>query len=143
MILPDVNVLIYAFDEESPRHSEYAQWLERAVNDPEDIALFDPVLSGFVRIVTHPRVFTHPAPTPVALSFVTALVNSHSARWLRSSPEMWNALSSFVDDDDKIKGNMVPDALIAAAAVVHGAKIATADRGFSRFPGVISFDPAR
>ncbi|WP_167131170.1 TA system VapC family ribonuclease toxin [Paramicrobacterium chengjingii] len=142
MILPDVNVLIYAFDEESPRHSEYARWLERAVISPEDIALFDPVLSGFVRIVTHPRIFAHPAPTPVALSFVTALVNSRSARWLRSSSDMWTTLNSFVPDDDGIRGNLVPDALIAAAAVAHGARIATSDRGFARFPGAISFDPA-
>lgn len=142
MIVPDVNVLVHAFNSESPKHDSYADWLDKLVNGPEEIGLFDPVLSGFVRIVSHPRVLVRPAPTAVALSFVTTLSGSPSARWLRGSPALWEALDKFVASDEGIRGNLVPDALIAAAAVVHGARVATADRGFARFPGLSFFDPA-
>ncbi|WP_437584302.1 TA system VapC family ribonuclease toxin [Paramicrobacterium sp. CJ85] len=141
MILPDVNVLVYAFDEASPHHEEYSRWLTSTLSGREELALFDPVLAGFVRIVTHPRIMVRPADTRVALEFVDILATAPRARWIRSSSEIWATLNDFVTHDAGIKGNLIPDALIAAAAIANGARVATADRGFSRFPGVQFFDP--
>ncbi len=56
---------------------------------------------------------------------------------------MWAAFAGFAAGDDAVRGNLVPDAWLAALAVAHGCRVATADRGFSRFPGLESFDPAR
>jgi hypothetical protein len=60
MLLPDVNVLVYAFRTEDPRHAEYQAWLAALVNGPGAYAMSELVLSSFVRVVTHPRIFRHP-----------------------------------------------------------------------------------
>lgn len=73
MILPDVNVLIYAHREESPNHEGYRAWLEELLGSGEPYGIADIVLSGFLRIVTHPKIFDPPTPLETALSFVQAL----------------------------------------------------------------------
>jgi predicted nucleic acid-binding protein len=67
MMLPDVNILVYAFRGESPGHEEYRTWLEGLINGREAYGLADLVCSGFLRVVTHPRTFGSPAPANLAL----------------------------------------------------------------------------
>ncbi len=141
MILPDVNVLVYAFRPEAARHDAYARWLSDVVAGAEELALHDTVLSGFVRIVTNRRVMADPAPTTAALEFVTALRRAPRAHWLPAGHRSWEALDRLVGDDHGIRGNRVPDAHLAALAVTHGCRLATADRGFARYPGLRWFDP--
>jgi toxin-antitoxin system PIN domain toxin len=142
VILPDVNVLVYAFDADAVGHSAYSEWLGRSLTGREDFALSDPVLSGFVRIVTHPKIMPKPAPTNRALEFVSALIDAPASRWLVSSAATWSTFGRLTEGDRAIKANLVPDAYLAAVALTNGARIATADRGFARFPGVSWFDPA-
>lgn len=142
MILADVNVLVYAFRREADRHQVYASWLARVVDGEDELALFDPVLSGFVRIVTNPRFVADPAPTATALDFVARLRGAERARWIPAGHQTWETLGRLVGDDQGIRGNLVPDAHLAAAAVAHGSRLATADRGFARYPGLRWFDPA-
>src|ERR1700675_4442894 len=56
VILPDVNVLVYAYREDAPRHERYRHWLEGVLTGRESYGVSDLVLAGFVRVVTHPRV---------------------------------------------------------------------------------------
>lgn len=142
MILPDVNVLVYAFRSEALRHETYAQWLRTLVAGSEELALHDPVLSGFVRVVTNPRVMADPAPAGIALAFVTELRRAARARWVPAGHRSWDALDGLVAGDRGIRGNRVPDAHLAAVAIAHGCRLATADRGFARYPGLRWFDPA-
>ena len=142
MILPDVNVLVYAFRREAQRHEMYAEWLARVVDGSDELALHDPVLSGFVRIVTSPRILADPAPTTLAVEFVSRLRAAARARWVPSSNPAWETLGRWTAEDPGIRGNVVPDAHLAATAVVHGCRLATADRGFARYPGLRWFDPA-
>ena len=72
----DVNVLVYAHRPESPDHDRYRAWLEQARHSHEPLALSSSVLSGFVRVVTHHRVFREPTPLAVALDFVQGLQSS-------------------------------------------------------------------
>jgi predicted nucleic acid-binding protein len=60
VIAPDVNVLLYAFREDSARHAEYHAWLQNTLNGTEPVALFEPVLSAVLRIATHPGIFNRP-----------------------------------------------------------------------------------
>ena len=142
MILTDVNVLVHAFREEAQQHQVYADWLTGLINGTDELALHDPVLAGFVRVVTHPRVFAEPAPASAALAFVSALREAAQARWVPSGHQSWEVLGRFVAGDKAIRGNLTPDAHLAATAVAHGCRLATADRGFARFPGLRWFDPA-
>lgn len=142
MILPDVNTLVYAFRVESRLHQPYRTWLDDLVAGAEELALVDTALSGVVRIVTNRAVFHDPAPVADALDFVDWIVAAARPRWISSGGATWRQLRRFADHDTGITGNRVPDAYLAALAVTHGASLATADRGFARFPGLRFFDPA-
>lgn len=141
MILPDVNVLIYAFYEHADQHQVYADWLNQARSDGEELLLPDSVLLGFLRIVTSPRIYQDPAPMSAALAFASALRSGRRARTVEDLGSVWSAFERLVASDRQIKGNLVPDAHIAAVAISHKAQVATRDRGFSRFPGLNWFDP--
>ena len=73
MISCDVNVLIYAHNADDPRHVEYLDWLEAAVNGDRPFGLPSLVCSGFLRIVTHPKVLTRPLATEDALDILERL----------------------------------------------------------------------
>jgi toxin-antitoxin system PIN domain toxin len=141
MILPDVNVLVFAFKRESQRHDAYAAWLRQVLAGPEEIALVDAVLAGFVRIVTNSRMYAEPAPTDLALAFVQRLRTARASRWLDPGDAVWDRLGSLVAVDGHLRGNRVPDAFLAATALTHGARLATDDRGFGRYDGLRFFHP--
>lgn len=143
MILPDANVLIYAFRTDVPQHERCAAWLEGAVRGGNDLALCEAVISGFLRIVTHPRVVSPPTPMEQALGFVRWLVESPGVHWLGPAPAVWDTLDRIVSEDRGVRGNLVPDAYLASLCLAHGAAIATADRGFARFEGLKRIDPTR
>ena len=141
MILPDVSVLIYAFYENVDEHSAYAHWLNQARRDGEDLLYPDSVLLGFLRIVTSPRIYAQPAPLGQALAFTAALRRGLRSRTVEDHESVWTAFDRLVSGDAQIRGTMVPDAYLAAVAISHKARLATRDRGFSRFPGLNWFDP--
>lgn len=140
MILTDVNVLVYAFRREADQHEAYADWLQRLVGGSDELALHDLPLVGMVRIVTSPRIVATPAPLAIALAFVERLRGARRARWLPSGAATWVTLERLAAQDRHLGGNL-PDAHLAALALAYGCRLATADRGFSRFPGLDWFDP--
>lgn len=79
LILHDVNVLVYVHRHDSARHSDYRSWLERLLDSDRAFGICDLVLSGFLRVVTHPRVFGDPTPLPLAMQFVSSLRNHPNA----------------------------------------------------------------
>ena len=141
MIVPDVNVLVHAYRREMVDHADYAAWLNDVVAGSEDLGLVEPVLTGFVRIVTHRRIFGEPAPTSKAIGFVRGLRAGRRARALSATDAVWTTLAALVDGDRNVHGNRVPDAWIASMALAHGGVVATRDAGFRRFAGLRSFDP--
>jgi hypothetical protein len=141
MILPDVNVLVYAYRREADDHDAYAAWLITLVAGQDELALADHCLTGFLRIVTNPRIFADPAPTSGALAFVDRLRTARRGRPVAATPATWDVLAGHIAQDRGIRGNLVPDAYLAALSVSHGCRLATGDRGFARFPGLEFFDP--
>lgn len=142
MIIPDVNVLVYAYDNASDRHERCAQWLGTSLAAPDPVALVDPVLSGFLRVVTNPRIFSEPATTASAMEFVDALIDAPASVWLPANRAVWRTFSDLTRRDAAIRGQHIPDAYLAALAIANGARLATADRGFSRYDGLVWFDPS-
>jgi len=141
MIVPDVNILVYAFRADSAEHQTYAPWLNQTLTR-EAIGVSETILSGFVRIVTHPRITTVPAPIDAAMAFAHSLVAAPRTHWLTAGAPSWNRLETLTAVDQGIRGNLVPDAYIAALTLANGARLATRDRGFGRFPDLRWFDPA-
>jgi toxin-antitoxin system PIN domain toxin len=135
MRLPDVNVLIYAHREDAPEHDLYATWLKDLATGPEPFALSEIVMSGFVRIVTNPKIFTPATPMETALAFCHSLVRRPQSVLVVPTHRHWRI---FVDlcQRAKIKGPLVTDAYLAALAIEHGCELVTTDSDFSRFEGL-------
>jgi toxin-antitoxin system PIN domain toxin len=135
MLLFDVNVLVYAHREDAPNHQEYRKWLEDIINGDEAYGMADIVLSGFLRIVTHPRVFNSPSTMDAALAFANQVRRQPNCVLISLGPRHWEIFTRLCQSAG-VKGNLVPDAYLAALAIESGSEWITTDRGFSRFPGL-------
>ena len=140
MILPDVNVLVYAHRADSERHAEYRAWLEEVVAGPAAYGMPDLVLSGFLRIVTHPRVFRDPTPLADALAFTEAVRDRPNRVSLAPGERHW-AIFRELCQTAGVRGNLVPDAWLAALAIESGSEMITTDRDFTRFRGLRTRHP--
>jgi toxin-antitoxin system PIN domain toxin len=135
VLLADVNVFIYAHRPESPRAQAHRTWLQDALAGPEPFGVSELVLSAFLRIVTNHRVYSEPTPPSVALSFCATVLDSPSALSVRPGARHWDIFSSLCSSV-AARGNVVPDAYLAALALEQGATWVTTDHGFGRFPGL-------
>lgn len=129
----DVNILVNAHRPEASGHERYRDWLEDARRGPEPLGLSDIVLSGFLRVVTHPKVFKEPTPLEEAIAFVEVLRSSPAVIPIAPGDRHWPIFRDLCTKA-QASGNLVPDAFLAALAIEHGATWVTADRGFARFP---------
>ncbi len=135
MVLPDVNVLVYAHREDAPQHAAHRDWLEQVVNGDESYGLSELVLSGFVRVVTHPKVFARPSPLADALAFVAQLRVRPNCVPVAPGARHWEIFSALCAAAGA-KGNLVPDAYFAAMAIESGCEWISTDRDYSRFRGL-------
>ncbi len=135
MQLPDVNVLIYAHREDAAEHEAYAAWLRDLVNGVEPFAVSEVVLSGFIRIVTNPKIFEPATPMSTALDFCARLVAWPSSVLVLPTRRHWELFAGLCRDS-KIKGALVSDAYLAALAIEHGCELVTTDSDFARFDGL-------
>ena len=135
MILFDVNVLVYAHRKDAPDHSRYVVYLEKILNSEQAYGLSDLVLSGFLRVVTHPKVFLKPTHLTTALSFANELRSQPNCIPVAPGPRHWPIFSDLCRRVGA-KGNFIPDAFFAALAMESGSEWITTDRGFARFPGL-------
>ncbi len=142
MIVPDVNVLIRAYRPDANDHELHKSWLDPLAGGAAELGLVDLVLLGFLRIVTNRRVFDPPDPAGDALDFVADLRGRDRARMLNPTEATWTKMREFAATDSQVRANLVPDAWLAATVITYGARLATGDRGFARFPGLDWFDPA-
>ena len=135
MIITDVNVLVYAYRAEATQHQRYRRWLETVANGDETFALASVVLSGFVRVVTHPRIFRPPSPIDHAVGFAEDLLGQGSCLLIHPGPRHW-AIFARLCRENEAQGNLVSDAYLAALAIESGCEIVTCDRDFARFKGL-------
>ena len=142
MLLPDVNVLIYAHRTESPEHGSYARWLTDLATGEEPFGLSELVLSGVVRIVTNPRVFKTPTPVAMAMRFVDELLRRPNVVRIRPG-ERHFAIFRQLCQQSGASGKLVADAYHAALALEHGCEWISTDSDFGRFPGLRWRHPLR
>lgn len=135
MILLDVNVLVYAHRADAPGHAAFRQWLENTINSDQAYGLSEWVLSGFLRVVTHPKVFTPPSDLASALAFTGEVRSQPNCVLLQPGPRHWDIFVHLCQQSGA-RGNLIPDAYLAALAIESGSKWITTDRDFSRFPGL-------
>lgn len=142
MKLPDVNLLLYAIDETSPRFDRARPWVEGLFGGTETVALAWPVLLAFLRLTTKPQIVAAPLSIGEALDVVdgwlvrpNVVVVHPTGRHAAILRELLVPLGA--------AGNLTTDAHLAALAIEHGAELCSSDADFSRFPGVRWRDPLR
>ena len=135
MILPDVNVLLYAFRRDSQRHAEYHRWLENLINGDEAYGMAPQVLASVVRISTHARIYRQPSKLEDALDFCRTLMQPDTCTVVRPGERHWEIFASLCRKSLAM-GNLVQDAWFAALAIETGCQWVTTDRDYARFPGL-------
>jgi toxin-antitoxin system PIN domain toxin len=135
MRLADVNVLVYAFRADAPGHAEHRAWVEELVGSDEAYAVSDHVLAGFLRVVTHPKIFHPPTPLAPALAFARAFRERPNAIPVAPGERHWEIFTRLCREAD-VRGSRIPDAWLAALAIETGCEFVTADRDYARFPGL-------
>jgi len=137
----DTNILVYAHREEFDRHEAAVTLLRTLATSAEPWVLLWPCLYEFVRVVTHPRVFSPPTPLADALEALEGLLSSPSVVTV-SETSRHGAWFARLLKDSNCTGNLVFDAHIAALMKEHGiSEIITSDRDFHRFPGITVTNP--
>lgn len=135
MLSPDVNILVSIYREDAAHHQRCRDWLEESLGSGQRVAVSELVLSGFLRMVTHPRIFDPPSPSPHATGFVDALLAQDGVGTLRPGGSHWRIFRGLCDQT-QVHGNQIPDAYHAALAIEHGCEWITLDRGFGIYPGL-------
>lgn len=135
MLLVDVNVLVYAYRSDAPDHPAYQQWLGDVVNGDQSYGMSDIVLSGFLGVITHPRIFHPPTPIEAAIGFVHTLRGQPNCVPVAPGPRHWDIFTRLCQAT-RATGNLVPDAYLAALAIESGSEWITTDRDYTRFPGL-------
>jgi toxin-antitoxin system PIN domain toxin len=135
LILPDVNVLVYAYREDAEAHQPFRDWLDEVINSEHPYGMSDLVLSGFIRVVTHPKVFREPTKASEAFAFAERILSQPQCVVIRPGPRHWNIFKRLCMECSA-KGNLVPDAFLAALAIEHGCEWITTDRDYARFTGL-------
>ena len=135
MIVPDVNLLLYAYFEEFPQHRAARQWWEDTVNGIEPVGLPWSVIIGFVRVATRRKELSNPITALQAMAIVDGwLAHTHIAPLHPQSRH--RSILATLATTTTVEDNLVPDAHIAAIAIEHNAEVHTNDRDFRRFPGL-------
>ena len=135
MILPDVNVLMYAFRADTPGHRQCRPWLESVIRGDMAYGMSPQVLGAVVRIVTHPRIFAPPAPLEQALAFANLLLDQPHCQAIEPGPRHWGIFCRLCRRA-RASDNLVPDAWFAALAIESGCEWITTDRDYARFEGL-------
>ncbi|MCY3962221.1 MAG: type II toxin-antitoxin system VapC family toxin [bacterium] len=135
MIVPDVNLLVYAYNEDAPFHQEARDWWEEMANGTERVGLPWVVAAGFVRIVTQHRTAIRPVSPERAVDLVGEWFSLPQVTPLNPGAQHLAIFRQLVVAAG-VGGNLVTDAHIAALAIEHQAEVHSNDADFARFPGL-------
>jgi toxin-antitoxin system PIN domain toxin len=131
-MLLDANLLLYAVHKQSEQHEAAVEWLTAQLNGSRRVGLPWQTLAAFLRIATHPRAFERPLSAATAWERVTDWLSAPAA-WIPSPGHEHASIVGALVTTYDIRGNLVPDALLAALAIEHGLTLYSADTDFARF----------
>jgi len=140
MILPDITLLVYAYNEDDPHHAGARRWWEGLMNGSVPVGLSWLAMAGFVRIMTHPRVLREPMQVRQATRHVRSWLEQPLVVVLFPGQRHAGLVLRYLDELGS-GGNLTTDAQLAALAVEHQAELHSCDRDFSRFAGLRWRDP--
>ena len=142
MKLLDANVLLYAYNADSPHHAAARTWLQSAFNAEETIALPWQTVFAFVRIATNPRAVPRPLAGDEACDIVTQWLARANVTVIDPEERFWEIFRKLVGEA-RVSGPLISDAALAALCLEHGATLYSTDNDFRRFRGLTLVDPLR
>jgi toxin-antitoxin system PIN domain toxin len=142
MIVPDVNVLLYAHIEAFAEHSRARAWWDALLNGKVEVGVAGPVLFGFVRLATNRKLFDPPMSVETALSRVESWLARSNVRFLPPGPRHLEIAFRLLKQLGTA-GNLTTDVQLAALAIEHQAEIHSNDVDFGRFPQLRWVNPLR
>jgi uncharacterized protein len=140
MVLFDINIYIYCHREDSPHHSAIKKYVESILSGLEPFGYSPLALSGFLRIITHPKIFKTPSETIAGIQFIEEIITLPNALSITPGTMHWEIFKNLCKKSHA-KGNLIPDAYFAALAIESGCTWVTTDRDYSKFPGLNWLDP--
>lgn len=142
MITPDANVVLYAYNEDAPKHAEAKQWLEEQLSLPDIFGLSWQVITAFLRISTNPKAFPQPFDLPEAIEITDEWLRHPRIRILTPTKNHWTIFQDLIVEG-QTKAALMMDAHLAALAIEHGATLATTDNDFSKFSRLKIINPLK
>jgi toxin-antitoxin system PIN domain toxin len=136
VIVPDANLLLYAYDSESPFHERARSWWQECLSGREAVGFTHPTLFAFIRIGTNAKVYANPMTLAEAAEHVRAWLKRRVSQVLQAPANQVEQVTELLHAGGGAAGNLVTDAQIAAMALAHRAVVHTADRDFLRFPNI-------
>jgi hypothetical protein len=138
----DVNLLVYAHNEDAAQHHRVKRWLEDSLRGPETVGVSWTVIAGFVRLMTNRHMFATPLDLERVLQIVDDLLAHPNIQMLSPGEGHWRILRELIEAVGGA-GNLTTDAHLAALAIENGAIMYSADADFARFRGLRWVDPTR
>ena len=142
MIVPDVNVLIYAYNSTWQHHADLRAWWEDTLSGSRNVGLAWVAVLGFIRIMTHARLIENPLKPAEACWEVRRWLGNPQVQILIPGTEHAEILFGFLEQLGAA-GNLTTDAHLAALAIEYRAELASTDTDFARFPKLRWFNPLR
>ncbi len=140
MIVPDLNLLVYAYNSDAPNHQAARSWWEESLSGTTTVGLPWVVMLGYVRLMTNRRVLVEPLTTKVAISHVRSWLARPQVQVLQPGPRHLDILDELMENA-RAAGNLTTDAHLAALAIESQAVMYSNDNDFSRFPGLRWVNP--
>lgn len=135
MIVPDVNLLVYAYNRDAREHTKARAWWEGLLGGSDAVGLPWAVSLGFVRLMTHPAVLVKPLDPRRAVAHVRTWLDQPNVEVLDPGPRHLEVLSQLLGDLG-VAGNLTTDAHLAAIAIEHQCELHSNDADFARFSGL-------
>ncbi|MDX2269900.1 MAG: type II toxin-antitoxin system VapC family toxin [Bryobacter sp.] len=135
MLIPDINLLVYAYDSTSPHHLSAKTWWIEKMSGRETVGIAWLVALGFIRLWTNPKIFEYPMTMEKALGHVESWLKRPAVKMINPGARHADILFRLLRES-KSSGNITMDAHLAALAVETGGEIQSSDTDFLRFPGL-------
>jgi toxin-antitoxin system PIN domain toxin len=132
MMMPDVNVLIYAHRTDERVHAEYKRWLDGLIKGSQPFALSVLVAVAFVRIVTNKKIYAEPTPLPMAIAAMDQIAAQPNCRLVAPGPDHWHRVATLLRGIPA-PPKLIADAQHAAVAMAEGCTWVTRDGDFAQF----------
>jgi uncharacterized protein len=140
MIVPDINLLVYAHNEASRFHAATKRWWLEVLGGDQPVGLCWATVTGFVRIVSHPAIQTNPVSVEDALAMVDTWIEHPNVHWLHPGGRHYDLFRSLLIAAG-VGGNLVTDAHLAALAIEHQCELHSNDADFAAFSGLRWLNP--